>query len=71
MQTQAAWSPNFFSGFIVEAQRTMFPAEQTAQEATFLSDVLERPPGAQILDVPWQWSTDARAGRTRLSNDGR
>src|SRR5262245_3610163 len=46
------WYENFFSGFILDALRRMFPEEQTQAEAAFLKEALALGPGSRVLDAP-------------------
>jgi SAM-dependent methyltransferase len=46
------WSPQFFSGLILEAQRQLAALSPTEAEADFLVATLQPAGGAHILDVP-------------------
>jgi SAM-dependent methyltransferase len=49
---QAEWYKDFFRGVALDVWRGAVPPEQTRAEADFLERVLERSPGARLLDVP-------------------
>lgn len=46
------WYANFFTGFIVDAQRRMNSEEQTRTEADFIHEQLGLSAGARVADVP-------------------
>ncbi len=46
------WYEDFFTGLNVELWERAASADWTEQEATFLTDVLNCPPGSRLLDVP-------------------
>ncbi len=52
METAPAWSPDFFSGLVVESWRQVSAHFPTQAEADFLVQALAPQPGARIADVP-------------------
>jgi SAM-dependent methyltransferase len=49
---QSEWYKHFFHGVALDVWRNAVAPEQTRAEADFLEKVLERSPGARLLDVP-------------------
>jgi SAM-dependent methyltransferase len=52
MSETTNWWATFFSGLALESQRSMYPPEHTAADASFLEKVLCLGPGAKVADVP-------------------
>ncbi len=49
---QEKWWENFFSGFWLDVQRQIWPAEHTRSEADCIEQLLQLTPQAHVLDVP-------------------
>lgn len=52
MPDAESWYANFFTGLIVDAQRTIAAASPTDAEVEFILKELDPPPGGRIADVP-------------------
>lgn len=52
MSFSNGWWSDFFNGWVVDVQRRMYTAEQSAAEARLAADLIGAKPPANVLDVP-------------------